>query len=263
MSFRTTVPFVSSRVHLHRTFLACAVLIAGPAFAQSGPPNASVSYRVEAMPSDLRTHFSAAQIALLEKLNRADAEHLVRLERLVVPDRWGEEELEHAPVPRQVTELVSHAKALVVDLPLQVFAGYEHGRLVRWGPVSSGRLEHLTPSGTFHLNWRTRGRHSTVNPRWFMPWYFNFHNTRGLALHEYALPGRPVSHACIRLLHRDARWLYDWGEGWELDDRGREVRRPGTPMWILGQYDFAAPPPWLNETAPHPPVRLMLPPHGT
>jgi hypothetical protein len=86
---------------------------------------------------------------------------------------------------------------------------------------------------------RTR-RHS---PR---PWYFNFHNTRGLALHQYDLPGYPASHACIRLLERDARWIYEWGEGWTLDAREITVIEPGTPLLIVGQFAFGEPSPWRS-----------------
>jgi hypothetical protein len=79
-----------------------------------------------------------------------------------------------------------------------------------------------------------------------MPWYFNFHNTRGLSFHQYALPGRPASHACIRLLERDARWLFDWGEQWRLNDRGWTVLEQGTPVLILNCYNFDQPPPWRD-----------------
>jgi hypothetical protein len=117
----------------------------------------------------------------------------------------------------------------------------------------------------FHLNWRTLGRHSTVNPQWYMDWYFNFHNARGLALHHYALPGYPASHACVRLLERDAIWMYDWGKGWTLDRRG-EIVQQGTPLIINGHYAFGAPPPWrsLERLAeginlPEPSVPLCVP----
>lgn len=113
-------------------------------------------------------------------------------------------------------------------------------------PRSTGRRALQTPAGLFHLTWRSRGRHSTVDPDWFMPWYFNVHNDRGLSFHEFALPGRPASHACIRLLERDAQWLFEWGETWTLDDRGWTVLDPGMPVLILGCYDFAAPPPWRS-----------------
>jgi hypothetical protein len=75
--------------------------------------------------------------------------------------------------------------------------------------------------------------------------YFNFDNAGGLALHAYELPGHPASHACIRLLMRDAMWIHDWGDGWTIDQRGEIVER-GTPLLIVGQYNFDAPPPWRS-----------------
>jgi hypothetical protein len=220
----------------------------------AGSPAAPIGYRLEPMPSGLESRFTSEQLALLEKLNRADVRRLPRLDSLIVPARWDADELEYSPLPRFVDAFAGLPKALLVHQAHQIFGAYEEGRLVRWGPVSSGRREHPTPSGSFNLNWRSRGRTSTIDPDWYMEWYFNFHNRRGLALHEYALPGRPASHACVRLLERDARWIYDWGEGWTLDERGHEVLEPGTPLWILGSYDFASSPPWLDQTAPNPAV---------
>ena len=46
--------------------------------------------------------------------------------------------------------------------------------------------------------------HEHVSGEWQLNWYFNFHNFRGLAFHEFDLPGVPASHACVRLLARDA-----------------------------------------------------------
>jgi hypothetical protein len=97
----------------------------------------------------------------------------------------------------------------------------------------------------YHLNWRTRSRISTLSGEWRLNWYFNFHNRRGLAFHEFDLPGVPASHACVRLLARDAMWIYKWGESWTLDKQGQLVTA-GTPVLILGDYNFAAPPPWLS-----------------
>jgi hypothetical protein len=125
--------------------------------------------------------------------------------------------------------------------------------------VSSGAKTTPTPSGLFHLNWRAVEHDSTVNPQWHMTWYFNFANVEGLAFHAYALPGYPASHACIRLLRRDAEWLYGWGSGWTLNPAATEVVAPGTPVLIAGAYDFNAPPPWraaawLAQTVELPPL---------
>ena len=137
---------------------------------------------------------------------------------------------------------------LVVYLPGQLFGAYEFGRLVRWGPVSTGSRSNPTSAGCFALNWRSTGRASTVDPDWFMRWYFNFGNREGLAFHAYPLPGYPASHGCIRLLERDAQWLFEWGQTWLLDPSGTRVLTPGTPVFIVGRYDFDAPPPWRSLT---------------
>jgi hypothetical protein len=198
-------------------------------------PGTAIEYRVEpraATGADLRVRFTPAQLAILEKLNRADVVHLGRLEQLVVPMVWTKE-LRYAPFDLRYSAAPQLPKLLVVDQRSQAFAAYETGRLVRWGPVSTGQRASPTPSGFFHLNWRSFGRRSTVNPKWFMKWYFNFDNAGGHALHSYALPGRPASHGCIRLLERDAIWIYDWGEG-------------GTPLLVVGRYDFIRLPPWRS-----------------
>lgn len=211
------------------------------------PPTSAVSYTVSPPPSAVKDAFTAEQLGTLEKLNRADRTRLAGLPSLVVPQTWLTGDTAYSPLPTSVSWAAAHPKALIVHQPSQVFGAYESGELIRWGPVSSGREAHPTPSGLFHLNWKSRGRTSTIDPDWYMPWYFNFHNERGLALHEYTLPGHPASHACIRLLERDAKWLFDWGEGWVLDERGWEVIDPGTPLWIIGQYGFGASPPWQSK----------------
>ena len=206
----------------------------------------AIAYRVDASlgAKALRGQFDASQLSLLQTLNRVDFDHLARLGRIVRPEVWVDDPLAYSPLPQTYAWAERHAKLIVVDQPSQLFGAYELGRLVRWGPVSSGRKESQTPTGLFHLNWRSAGRHSTIDPEWFMRWYFNFGNADGLSFHEYALPGRPASHSCVRLLASDARWLYDWGDEWRLDAAGARVQTPGTPVLILGRYDFAAPPPW-------------------
>lgn len=217
------------------------------------PPTSEQDYHLEqsleqsiVSKEELRRRFSSSQLELLEKLNRSDVAHLARLPVLVIPEQWSEDDMQYSPLPPVSTWASSHSKALIVHQPSQVFGAYEQGRLARWGPISSGREKYPTPSGLFHLNWRSPGRTSTEDPDWYMRWYFNFQNDRGLAFHQLELPGRPASHACVRLLERDARWLYDWGEGWVLDERGWNVLDPGTPVLILGRYNFDEPPPWRS-----------------
>lgn len=208
-----------------------------------------MAYRVEPATAELRKSlrgYAPERLALLEKLNRADRAHLDRLPALVLPGAWDLDELQYSPLPRTWEASRAHSKLFVILLSGQVFAAYEHGALVRWGPVSSGFRADPTPSGLFHLNWKSRGRHSTVDPEWYMRWYFNFENRQGRALHAYTMPGYPASHGCLRLLERDAIWLYEWGDSWQLAPGGREILREGTPVLILGRYEFEQPPPWRS-----------------
>ncbi|MFN3324521.1 MAG: L,D-transpeptidase [Bryobacteraceae bacterium] len=239
---------------LRRTLpLVAAVLLPALAAAEARIPGRP-AFRVESRGN--LSSFTPEQLALIEKLNRADRAHLARLPTIVVPDRWDLDELAYSPLPVTHPWAATYPKALIVHQPSQVFGAYENGRLVQWGPISSGRQAHPTPSGLFHLNWRSRSRRSTINQDWLMEWYFNFQNNRGLALHKYAMPGRPASHACVRLLERDAIWLYDWGEEWVLSADGQRVLRNGTPLWIVGSYRFGAPPPWQNADWWRAPIEL-------
>jgi hypothetical protein len=206
-------------------------------------------------PAALRKGFTPDQLVVLERLNRRDVEHMTRADPpvpgLVVPVIWPApaDAVALSPLTDAFAWADAYPKALVVHQPWQAFAAYESGRLVRWGPVSTGRKETRTPSGLFNLTWRSKGRHSTDNAAWFLPWYFNFHNERGVSFHQFDLPGYPASHACVRLLERDAKWLYEWGEQWTLDETGRRIITAGTPVLIVGEYDYDSQPPWLNIDA--------------
>jgi hypothetical protein len=230
--------------------IACAALAGYATLPPAEAPTPhDMRYRIEARSdaASLRRRFSNSQLALLEKLNRADVAHLPRLRALVVPESWTDE-LSYSLLPMRYPSADTWPTSLVIYLPGQLFGAYEFGRLVRWGPISSGSRTTPTAAGRFALNWRSIGRASTVNPDWFMRWYFNFGNRDGLAFHAYALPGRPASHGCIRLLERDAQWLFDWGRPWRLDASTLRILTPGTPVYIVGQYEFEAPPPWRSLT---------------
>lgn len=233
----------------HRATLVAAgaavLLAAGSSdlLAQPAPP----PVRVEAVDAPtFRTRFTPAQMALLEKLNRRDLEHLLRLKDMIIPEEWRDDELTYSPLPLAWAWAAGLPKAIVVHQPSQVFGAYEAGRLVRWGPVSSGRKETPTPAGVYALTWKAKSRVSTDNDQWLLKWYFNFINSRGVSFHQFELPGVPASHACVRLLERDAEWLYAWGEQWTLTADRRSVAAPGTPVLILEVYDYSRPAPWIS-----------------
>jgi hypothetical protein len=211
-------------------------------------------------PAELAKRFTPGQIELLEMLNRRDRAHLLRAEPpvpgLLVPGTWTDDPLAYSPFPRVWPAAAAHAKVIVVHQAIQAFGAYEQGTLVRWGPVSTGRKETPTPDGAFNLTWRSRSRRSTDNQDWLLEWYFNFVNERGVSFHQFDLPGYPASHSCVRMLRRDAEWLYGWGAQWSLDDSHQVVMTPGTPVLIVGAYPFGAPAAWLSLDALSTPVAL-------
>ena len=233
------------------TISICCAALVGPVALHQAPLRAQgeARDRIENMAgraASLQKRFSDPQLAVLEKLNRADAEHMGQLRELVVPESWSDE-LSYSVLPMRYASSEARRTFLVVYLPGQLFGAYEFGSLVRWGPVSSGSRNNPTAPGTFALNWRSTGRASTVDPDWFMRWYFNFGNREGLAFHAHPLPGYPASHGCIRLLERDAQWLFEWGQSWTLDSTATRVLSPGTSVLIVGRYEFdAAAPPWRS-----------------
>lgn len=128
---------------LHRTIGAClgtllAVVGAGNTATQRGAP-----YRIEPNASRrdaLSETFTDRQLALLEKLNRADLRHLGALRQLVVPESWTADELAYSPLPNRYEPGVKWPTYLVVDLPGQVFGAYEYGGLVRWARSARARV---------------------------------------------------------------------------------------------------------------------------
>lgn len=249
-------PWTFRRV-LARAAVVAVVSIGRAASAQTASPPA---YRLMPLsPAEVR-RLTAAERSLLEKLNRRDLEHLARLTDVIAPEAWLDDELAYSPLPQKWAWSQSYSKLLVVDVPSQLFGAYEGGRLVRWGPVSTGRAQSPTPAGFFHLTWRSKVRRSTENDEWLLKWYFNFINERGVSFHEFELPGRPASHACVRLLARDAKWIYDWGVEWRLNPDRRHVDTPGTPVVVVGEYEFSQPPPWLTLTWWQSPVALPADP---
>ena len=243
-----------------------ALALARLLFLSAAPLHAQATntpYRIEPRPktaAELASRFTPAQIDVLEMLNRRDRAHLVRADPpvpgIIVPVAWLDDPLAYSPFPQTWPAAEPHGKAIVVHQAMQAFGAYERGRLVRWGPVSTGRRETATPEGSFNLTWRARSRRSTDNEDWLLEWYFNFVNERGVSFHLFDLPGYPASHACVRLLLRDAQWLYGWGEQWSLDDSRREVMMPGTPVLIVGVYPFGSPPAWLSLDALATPLTL-------
>ena len=234
------------------------LLFGRPAVAQEATAFPPVRFRpvlVEGVSTvrDLQKTHGPGFEAILH-LNRIDLDHLRQGATLVVPES-PVSLAAIAPFPKQLWEDESMpGRMLIVSRRIQAFAAYEAGALVRWGGVSTGRRETPTPEGLFATNWRSKLRKSSDNPAWLLPWYVNFINSSGVSFHQFDLPGYPASHACVRLLEADAKWIYEWAESWVLADEGRRIEVHGTPVLVFGEYEYGKPGPW---------TRLPDDPHAT
>jgi lipoprotein-anchoring transpeptidase ErfK/SrfK len=193
--------------------------------------------------SQLRSEIGEKEMAVVLKLNRIDANHLRTGVTLVIPEKI-DELITYSPFPHEVETAREIPKLLLVSQRVQAFSAYEFGRLVRWGPTSTGKKETPTPAGLYHTNWKAKATRSTVNEEWLLPWYFNIDNKSGISFHQYEMPGTPASHGCIRLLIDDAAWIYGWADQWTLSADGRRVEGKGTPVLVFGEYDYGKQPPW-------------------
>lgn len=183
----------------------------------------------------------SAERQVIYKLNRIDSAHAGK-RNLVVPDAIGDE-LDYAPLPATIPALASVPQFIAVSRRVQAFGAYQYGHLVRWGPTSTGKATTPTDSGLFFTNWKSRTTISTDDPKWILDWYVNFIALKGVAFHQYELPGRPASHGCVRLLEVDAKWVYSWAEQW-TPGRGSQVKAYGTPVLVFGDYEYQRSAPW-------------------
>ncbi|GAA4794306.1 hypothetical protein GCM10023231_23340 [Olivibacter ginsenosidimutans] len=189
--------------------------------------------------------YTAAQQHIILALNRVDFTNFNRIDSIVIPDSVWSDINSYSPFPLQIEALDSVPKMVFFAYPIQAFAAYEHGHLVRWGPSSMGSKIHPTKTGLAFTNWKAEEHVSTADDEWLLRWNFNIHNKEGIGWHQYTMPGYPASHSCLRLLENDARWLYDWADEW-IVEKNQHVLAEGTPVLVFGTYDYEGMKPWLK-----------------
>lgn len=189
--------------------------------------------------------FTPKQLTTIVSLNRVDKNTFYTMDTLVIPDKFDDDFLAYSPFPYTLTEAKEITKLAVFSYAIQAYGLYENGELIKWGPTSMGSKQHLTPEGLFFTNWKGEEIQSSFDDEWILRWNFNIQNEEGIGWHQYALPGYPASHSCLRLLEDDARWMFDWADEWLLKDK-QKVNAKGTPVIVFGSYDFEGRKPWLN-----------------
>lgn len=182
---------------------------------------------------------------IISTVNRTDMKHLGKLDSLLEPDDMTAAIDNYLPFPYSVAAIKDIPKIIFFSYPTQSFGAYEMGELVYTGAVNMGRKKDPTPTGLYYTNWKAEKTTSTFNDEWDLLWNVNIENKLGIGWHQYDLPGYPVSHSCLRLLEKDARYLYDWADQWIVDDND-SVMAQGTPVIVFGNYPFGTPKPWLQ-----------------
>lgn len=201
--------------------------------------------KVDTSISGFKKKYSASEQYLILALNRIDAANIKRADTLIIPDKILGGFIDYTPFPQHLSLLDDVKKIVVFSYPVQAFAAYENGKLVYSGPTSMGSKIHQTPTGLFFANWKAEETISTVDDEWKLKWNFNIENKEGVGWHQYALPGYPASHSCLRMLEADAKWMYEWADQWIVKGENN-ILAQGTPVIVFGAYPFGTRRPWLH-----------------
>ncbi len=216
------------------------------------PPKIKINYSEFIFPenkkdsamSAFREKYSESQRYTILALNRLDEKNAWRADTLMIPDRFEKDFLVYSPFPAEMPVLKEVKKFVIFSYPIQAYAVYQKGSLIKWGPTSMGKKSAQTKRGLMFTNWKQKLAISTVNRHWKLPYNFNIQNTLGIGWHQYDLPAHPASHSCLRLLMDDAKWMYDFGDQWILDKNGKTLIAKGTPVIVFGDYNWGGRKPW-------------------
>lgn len=191
-----------------------------------------------------KKEFTGKALYTILALNRLDRANIGAADTLVVPAKIEEDFLRYSPFPGHVTTLENVKKFVFFSYPIQAFGVYEYGNLIKWGPTSMGKKATKTKTGLMFANWKKEVAISTVSDEWKLRWNVNVANFDGIGWHQYAMPGYPASHSCLRMLEEDAKWMYTWVDTWILNKGGATTRAKGTPLIVYGDYPWGQRKPW-------------------
>jgi L,D-transpeptidase ErfK/SrfK len=152
----------------------------------------------------------------VQRINRMNT-GLIPGMRIAVPHDASAHYMQFSPFPIQKSG--TGRTVIIFDPKLNAWGAYdEAGRLVNWGPGSSGkawcpdtRRACRTPAGHFTIfEKRGQGCFSTKYPfpRGGAPMPYCMFFSNGYAFHaSNAVPGFNASHGCIRIFYKDAQWM--------------------------------------------------------
>lgn len=185
---------------------------------------------------------------ILMTLNRQEFRYIRIGEEIIIPDTIIPDQRAYSVFPQYYHGAKDIPKLLMVSNKYQCYACYENGSLVRFAAANTGKERTPTFPGRYALVWKEQNRRSSLDSNWFMPFTWNFHSQAGNAFHKFDMPGRPVSHSCVRQFMDDAKWLFYWGKGASRGEDGELKHLSGTPVIIVDIFDFSRTVggPWLE-----------------
>lgn len=202
--------------------------------------------------TELRSKYARADdkfsLKTLKTMNRMEWRYFNVGDTIVVPDTLIDDMRAYSCFPQYYCGAKDIPKLILVSNKMQCYACYENGVQVRFAAANTGKERTPTFPGRYSLVWKERVRRSSLDSNWVMPYTWNFHRLAGNALHQFTMPGRPVSHSCVRQFLDDAEWLYNWGEKAKYDSNKRIIEHSGTPVIILDIFDFSRKTfgPWID-----------------
>ncbi|MCY3594179.1 MAG: L,D-transpeptidase [Bacteroidetes bacterium] len=219
------------------------------------------------------TRLGSHRSMVVEMINRRLMQTYSVGDTIIYPTEFELDFRAYSPFPRYYPGGREFDKLFIMDKTIQAFAAYEYGQLMRWGIMNTGDPnETPTPYGRYNFNWREEYRVSSESPEdepWEMYWVMNFHQSKGMHVHQYEMPtGGPLSHGCVRLVDADARWVYHWGDTWQTTSKsdgiasvGAKILKQGTTVLVIGQEPEGKP--QLFDFGRRYPVlkRVQLPAH--
>jgi len=171
--------------------------------------------------------------------NRKDIHYYRVGDTVMVPDTIVEDLRAYSIFPQWYPEASDIPRLVLISNKWQAYGCYRNGELVRFAAVNSGEEHKPTFPGRYGVNWKQRLRLSSLDSTWKLPFTVNFHQYAGSAMHQFDMPGRPVSHSCIRQFLTDAEWMFNFVRTAKTDSNRRFIPFSGTPVIILDIFDFS------------------------
>jgi len=171
-------------------------------------------------------------------VNRKDLQFFRVGDTVMIPSTIATDLRAYSVFPQYYHEGDTISRIVFISNKWQAYACYEYGELVRFAAANTGEERKPTFPGRYAVNWKARMRLSSLDSTWRLPFTVNFHQYAGLAFHQFEMPGRPVSHSCVRQFLPDAEWLFSFVRQAKFDSTRRPIPFTGTPVIILDVFDF-------------------------